>query len=232
MSAGALYNTALTPLTNDENALLASALSGNDTIILSWGNDVMSGFAGDDVIISGAGVDGLFGGGGNDTFWDTTADHNSDIINDFAMGDRIVFTDASIDTFTFSVLNNGSGGTLISYTGGSLTLSTTPIGRIAASAAPEGGVQLTVAHDNTPNDINGDGRSDIILRDSVSGWLTDWVGGPNGVLTNNGSNASIQFPSDWHVVGTGDFDGDFHKDLLLRSDANRGRGVSDRQFQS
>lgn len=67
MSAGALYNTALTPLTNDENALLASALSGNDTIILSWGNDVMSGFAGDDVIISGAGVDGLFGGGGNDT---------------------------------------------------------------------------------------------------------------------------------------------------------------------
>jgi hypothetical protein len=145
------------------------------------------------------------------------------------MGDRIVFTDASIADFRFYVSQSNSVTFELGYSNVAgvnfgpgdpkLYLRIQPNGRIVASAAPEGGVQLTIVHDQTPNDINGDGRSDIFLRDTQSGWLTDWIGTPNGSLFNNGANASIAFPSDWHVAGTGDFNGDFHKDLLLRSDA-------------
>lgn len=75
-----------------------------------------------------------------------------------------------------------------------------------------------VTHD-TRSDINNDRRSDIIVRDAVSGWLTDWLGQPNGSLASNSSNVSIQFPSDWRVAGSGDYNGDGRDDLLLRSDA-------------
>ena len=228
LSAPALYAAALTPSTDDDLALLSAALGGDDVLTLSSGSDVMNGYAGDDLIIGGFGVDALWGGAGNDTFWGTVAEHNGDSINDFSMGDRIVLTDASIASFSFYVMQSSLGYELGYNTTGSnqfgpgdykLYLRSQPNGRIVASAAPEGGVQLTVVRDQLSNDFNGDGRSDIILRDTNSGWLTNWLGGSNGALTNNGANASVAYPLDWKVVGTGDFNGDFRDDLLLRSDA-------------
>ena len=68
------------------------------------------------------------------------------------------------------------------------------------------------------NDVNGDGRTDFIVRDSVSGWLTNWVGTGTGGFANNGSNASIEFASEWKVGGLGDFNGDGRDDFLLRRD--------------
>lgn len=80
----------------------------------------------------------MSGGAGNDSFADTAAGLNGDTITDFSHGDRIVISDATLAGFTFSLT-----GSQLAFTGGSLTLSNLNYASIAASAAPEGGVQIT-----------------------------------------------------------------------------------------
>lgn len=65
-------------------------------------------------------------------------------------------------------------------------------------------------------DFNGDGKADILLR-RTDGWVTNWLGTADGSFANNGANTALFFDSDWHVVGTGDFNGDGRDDLLLRN---------------
>ena len=156
----------------------------------------------------------MTGGSGVDTFVGAAASLNGDTITDLSVGERIRISNATLDGFTFSL----SGNTL-TFTGGSLTLGNLPAGRLVASAAPEGGVQLTLLPNEARNDINGDVRSDFLVRDAQSGWLTDWLSSATGSFASNSSNVSIQFPLDWKVVGTGDYNGDGRDDMLLRSDA-------------
>ena len=185
--------------------IIENAIGGtqHDTII---GNSVANALTG------GLGPDTLTGGVGNDTFLDTRAGLNSDTITDFGIGDRIVFSDATLGNFTFSL-----SGTTLTYSGGSLTLSAPVFGSIVASAAASGGVQLTIqaAIGNTLHDFNGDGRDDVLLR-HTSGTLTDWLGAANGSFTDNWSNFALPLSTGWQVVGTGDFNGDDRDDMLLR----------------
>src|SRR5689334_21745466 len=131
-------------------------------------------------MVGGAGADTLTGGAGADTFSDTMFNAYHDTITDFSAGDRIVFTDAVLSTFTFNI----SGSTL-NYNGFSLNLGSAPSGTLVASAAPGGGVQLTLGAATNPvthivdNDFNGDGRSDILWR-SDGGSVTDWLGTATG----------------------------------------------------
>ena len=81
----------------------------------------------------------------------------------------------------------------------------------AASFAPP---SWTVAG---TGDFNGDGRVDLLWR-SDTGALSDWLGTANGGFTNNDGNAAGFAPTSWHIVGTGDFNGDGHGDILWRSD--------------
>lgn len=155
--------------------IIENAIGGSfkDTII---GNSVGNTLSGQ------GGIDTLTGGAGNDIFNDTRANHNGDTITDFTAGDRIVFTDATLGSFTFNLTGN-----TLNYSGGSMTL-TGFSGTLAASAAPGGGVQLTVqaapfsnenlvltafgysaggwtSDDRYPRimaDVNGDGRADIV----------------------------------------------------------------------
>jgi Ca2+-binding RTX toxin-like protein len=113
-----------------------------ENLIGSQYADVLSGHVGDNVITGGAGADILAGGGGNDTFKDTAAGLNGDTITDFGPGDRIVISDASLASFHFSL-----SGETVAYSGGTLTLGDRPEGTLIASAAPEGGVQLTIKPD-------------------------------------------------------------------------------------
>jgi hypothetical protein len=204
-SAVAIYNAALTPSNQDEINLIQAALTGNDSITGGLGNDILTGFSGSDT---------LTGGGGNDIFLDTKAGHNGDTITDFHIGDSIVFSDATLSSFTFSL----SGNTLL-YSGGSITLSNSPIGKFVETAASNGGVQLllTKVTPPAPNDFNGDGKSDVFWR-SDTGTLTDWLGQPNGLLAGNGANFNTAISSNWHIAGTGDFNGDGRVDLLWRAD--------------
>ena len=78
------------------------------TTVLSGGAglDKLFGNGGDDTLTGGAGSDTLTGGAGADIFRDTTAGLNGDTIVDFSVGDRIVFTDATVGGFSFSLSGN------------------------------------------------------------------------------------------------------------------------------
>ena len=185
-----------------------------ENAIGGFNRDVIIGNSVANVLTGGDNTDTLTGNLGNDTFQDTTSGLNGDTITDFSVGDRIVFTDVTLAGFTFNL----SGNTL-TYAGGSLTLSAPFSGTLVASAAAGGGVQLAIqpAYD-ARGDFNGNGRSDFLIR-ADSGWLTQWTSNSNGSFTNNGSNVSIQFTTDWHIQGIGDFNGDGKDDFLLRNDA-------------
>jgi hypothetical protein len=180
-------------------------------------SDVIIGNSAANVLTGLAGVDTLTGGSGNDTFRDTKAGLNGDTITDFAIGDRIVITDATLAGFTFSL-----SGTTLNYTGGSLRLGTPVSGTITASAAASGGVQLVISTTTMPpagdarNDFNGDGRSDILWRDNT-GALTTSLGQANGGFASNAANFWSSMPVSWQVAGTGDFNGDGRDDILWRN---------------
>ena len=182
-----------------ENAIGAS---GGDILI---GNDVAN------ILTGNAGLDTLIGGAGNDTFQDTAAGLNGDTITDFAGGDKIVISNASLAGFTFSL----SGSTL-TYTGGALTL-TGFAGQLQASAAQGGGVQLTVAvATDARNDFDGDGCSDLLWRNDA-GTLSEWTGHTSGGFAWN-PFGGFDVATSWKIVGTGDFNGDGRDDLIWRQD--------------
>jgi hypothetical protein len=63
------------------------------------------------------------------------------------------------------------------------------------------------------NDFNQDGHPDLLWEDPVSGWAQIWyLGGPQGITLLSAANLTLQNP--WHIVGTGDFNGDGHPDVL------------------
>ena len=70
------------------------------------------------------------------------------------------------------------------------------------------------------NDFNGDGRSDILWRNE-DGRLTNWLGTATGGFADNVTNALNSVAVDWHIAGTGDFNGDGRDDILWRNDDGR-----------
>jgi hypothetical protein len=215
-------------LGNELNNVMTGT-TGADALNGGAGNDTLLGLDGTDILTGGSGEDTLTGGAGFDKFIDTAAGHNGDTITDFSQGDKIVFTDANFDDFTFSI----SGNTL-TYSGGSLNLGATPDGLIVARPyfGPDAtGVDLEFFPHQIQNDFSGDRRSDVLFENSSTGQVSVWMGSANGALTAPGpydpyggagySNApnwgSLPLPSGWQVAGISDFNGDGRDDILLRS---------------
>ncbi len=182
------------------------------------GADTIIGNVYDNVLRGNAGADVFTGGGGNDTYLDTIANHNGDRITDFNFGDKIVFSNATLGSFTYG-LSSG----VLTFSGGSMTLSGV-VGTMVASAYAGGGVELVLQASQASqvrsvyNDFNGDGRSDVLLRND-SGQLTDWLATASGGLVSNAGNLNANVPTDWKIVGTGDFNGDGRSDILWRHDS-------------
>lgn len=175
------------------------------------GNDILIGNAANNILSGRAGANTYTGGLGNDTFRDTIINLSGDVILDFSAGDRIVFTNANLATFTFSL-----SGTVLTFSGGALVLQNAPGGAWIASAAAEGGVQLTLAND-ARNDFGSDQRSDILWRHD-DGTIGTWSGTASGGFTPNNAS-TIQVSTDWQIAGTGDFNGDGRDDLYWRHDS-------------
>lgn len=66
-------------------------------------------------------------------------------------------------------------------------------------------------------DFNGDGTDDVLWR-SNTGAILDWLGQPDGTFVGNAQSLNTTFDSTWHVIGTGDYNGDTMDDILLRND--------------
>jgi len=197
-----------------DNDILANGtlrgLGGNDLLVGLSGNDILEGGNGNDVLTGGLGTDLLTGGAGSDVFRDTAAGLNGDTIADVALGEHITITDVNLATFHYQL-----SGSVLTYSGGTLIFQNAPVGHFIATAAAGGGVDLTLKS-TVHNDFNGDGRSDILWR-SDGGALSDWLANANGGFASNDGNAYTTAPTNWHIAGTGDFNGDGRSDILWRN---------------
>lgn len=85
-------------------------------------------------------------------------------------------------------------------------------GRGTFYAHAGGGVPQVTHWRSWPGDFDGDGRDDILWRNTVTGESMGWPGGDGSLQT--------PFPPlsmDWQVAGIADFDGDGAGDLLARN---------------
>jgi hypothetical protein len=188
-------------------------LGGDDQLNGGGGNDTLDGGSGNDLITGGAGTDMLTGGTGADTFQDTIAGLNGDTITDLLPGDRIQITDLPLQNSNIHI----SGSTIV-YNGGSINIGNgLAPGRLVLRAIGTTGVEIRLQQD-AHNDFNGDGRSDVLWRNDNGGFVTDWLGQPNGGFVGNTDAAWNNSSSNWHIAGTGDFNGDGRVDILWRSD--------------
>ena len=212
-----LATSAASSIAASDGALVGvDSLNDIENIIGGDFGDILVGNSVANQITGGAGADMLTGGAAADTFRDTASGLNGDTITDFATGDRIVVSDATLAGFTFNLT-----GSALTFTGGSLTLTGGVSGTLVASAAVGGGVQLSIQAVVGPvadvrNDFNGDGRSDILWR-NLDGQMSNWLGQANGGFVQNNANAAAVVPTSWQIAGTGDFNGDGRDDILWRN---------------
>ncbi len=91
-------------------------------------------------------------------------------------------------------------------------------GGFAANFANSAANVATSWHVAATGDFDGDGNDDILWRHD-SGLITDWLGEDDGGFADNFANAAANVATSWHVVGTGDFNGDGRDDILWRHDS-------------
>jgi len=166
----------------------------------------ITGTDGTDILSGGAEADTILGLGGNDQLTG-----NGDRITDFLPGDRIQITDLNIQN-----ANIGISGSAITFNGNSVTVDNLGPGRLIVREITGGGVEIRL-QSIARNDFNGDGRSDILLRND-NGAVSNWLGTANGGWFDNAVNGGSSAPVSWHMAGTGDFNGDGRSDVLWRND--------------
>lgn len=200
--AGLVGNLSIARSVTIENAVGGSGadtLVGNSAANLLVGNggvDTLIGGDGDDVLTGGSGADSLSGGAGADRFSDTRANLNGDTITDFTAGDRILFTDASLSSFTYSL-----SGTVLNYSGGSLTISG-GVAALTAAAASSGGVELySASGSGSMSGTSGaDHFSGTAANDVYFGYDgNDILSGGAGADLLNGGNGNDTLSADREV---------------------------------
>jgi FG-GAP-like repeat len=147
-----------------------------------------------------------------DIYSGTAATLNTDTITNFKIGDIIQITDLTPATLNLDT----SGNTITFGNGDFITVENLGPGRLVPRVT-SAGIEIRL-QEPAQNDFNGDGRSDVLLRND-NGQFTDMLGQANGGFVNNDASAFNQVPTNWHIVGTGDFNGDSLVDVLWRDDS-------------
>jgi photosystem II stability/assembly factor-like uncharacterized protein len=132
-----------------------------------------------------------------------------------------VYTGSSVGLLTPIVSNDDTGGlqSQVSFTATAGTTYQIAVdGYNGGTGALTGSVTLHLAQSvppRIPSDFNGDGRSDIMWRNAVTG--EDYLWFMNG--TQIGSHGATLTLADtaWKVAGTGDFNGDAKADIVWRN---------------
>ena len=178
-------------------------------------NDILSGQNGNDILTGGAGGDVLTGGAGADIFRDTASNMSGDLISDLSPGDIINVVDGIYSAFAYTKL----GSTLRLWSGQSLTLGNNPSGHLFLNSDGAAGVNLTLgAHITGLNDFNGDGHSDILFRNNMSGVFSTWAIGGNAVANYEIRNViTATVDPAYALQGTMDLNGDGISDLVWRN---------------
>jgi hypothetical protein len=68
-----------------------------------------------------------------------------------------------------------------------------------------------------PRDLNGDGKSDVVWRNSQTGDVAAWL--MNGSTITDGPVIATMSDLNWQIAGTGDFNGDGKADLVWRNNS-------------
>jgi Ca2+-binding RTX toxin-like protein len=199
--------------------------------------DLLTGSKGDDILTGSGGMDILTGGGGADLFRDTLAGLSRDTLRDLSLDDRVLFTDARLDGFEWTIRGDtvtyqgvDSNGASFSsaFTATDLALRqfvAQPVSGTTGAAGGQEGVMLVLERagsvvSDVRTDFDGDGRDDIFWTNG-QGATSNWRGTASGGFAVNDGMAMRQAPTGAHVAGFGDFDGDGRSDVLWQSAGNQ-----------
>lgn len=184
--------------------------NGDDFLIGGDGNDYLYGEQGNDILNGGKGIDRLYGGNGNDYLAGNEG-------NDYLAGED---GNDTLNGGTGSdTLNGGNGDDILIGNSEEYTANTSQsIWYINGSSNAIFTNQLVGI-----NDINNDGKADLILQYDQNGsrrWQTRLSNGTSFV--SDGDWTSTTTPN-VEVVGVEDANGDGNADLILQFDQNGSR---------
>jgi probable HAF family extracellular repeat protein len=111
--------------------------------------------------------------------------------------------------------SSGTGGVVLWQMNGSAIASLADLTYLGAAVAPD--TSWSVAG---IGDLDGDGNSDIIWRNSTTGEVTAWFMNGSTITASadlTSAGASVRPDASWSVAGVGDFNGDGKADILWRN---------------
>ncbi|TMH89319.1 MAG: hypothetical protein E6H42_17405, partial [Betaproteobacteria bacterium] len=124
----------------------------------------------------------------------------------------------------YKVFRNGvqiATTSALSHVNTGLSPATTYSFTVAAfDAAGNSSAQSAPVSSRTPaarvrRDFNGDGKADILWRNSTTGANTIWL--MNGAVISSGATFATVVDPNWGIAGLGDFNGDGKSDILWRN---------------
>ena len=195
-------------LTND-NFQNAISISGN-TQSIAWNTNSASKQTGEP---SHAG-----NSGGKSVWWKWTA-NKSDLLIIDTEGSTFdttlgVYTGNNVSLLTEVASDDDSGTSLLSRLAIPTTAGTTYYIAVDGYNGDSGSLQLNLLQIKSNNDLNGDGKSDILWRHASSG--NNHLYAMNGRTITSTIGINTEPDLQWKIVGTGDFNGDGKSDILWR----------------